>query len=127
MEKRYGTVLNCIDGRTQIPIIQWMKENFGLDYVDLITDAGMDKVLSQGCCNEIFNIRNNVMTSISAHDSRIIAVAGHYDCAANPVNDCKHFQDIFISTCRVKTWGLPVKVFGLWVDEFWKVHLISAF
>lgn len=48
MKKVFGTALNCIDGRTQIPIINWMKENFGLDYVDLITEPGMDKVLSQG-------------------------------------------------------------------------------
>ena len=32
MEKKFGTVLNCIDGRTQIPIIEWMKENADLDY-----------------------------------------------------------------------------------------------
>ena len=125
MEKIYGTALNCIDGRTQIPIIQWMKDNFGLDYVDLITEPGMDKVLSQGYCSDIFRIKNNVMISISAHNSTIIAVAGHHDCAANPVNDCRHFQDIFISACRVKTWGLQVKVIGLWVDEFWKVHIAA--
>lgn len=48
MKKSFGTVLNCIDGRVQIPVINWMKENFDLDYVDLITEPGMDKVLSQG-------------------------------------------------------------------------------
>jgi hypothetical protein len=125
MEKRFGTVLNCIDGRTQIPIIKWMKENADLDYVDLITEPGMDKVLSQGFYSDIYRIKNNVMTSISAHDSHIVAVVGHYDCAANPVNDCKHFQDIFVSVCRIKTWGLPVKVIGLWVDEHWKVHIAT--
>ncbi len=47
MKKRFGTALNCIDGRTQIPIINWLKENFDVDYVDLITEPGMDKVLAQ--------------------------------------------------------------------------------
>jgi hypothetical protein len=125
MVKRFGTVLNCIDGRTQIPIIQWMKENFDLDYVDLITEPGMDKVLSQGSYYDISRIKNNAITSISAHDSHIIAVAGHYDCAANPVNDCMHFEDISVSVCKVKEWGLPVKVIGLWVDGYWKVHVVS--
>jgi hypothetical protein len=124
MEKIYGTALNCIDGRTQIPVITWMKENFGLDYVDLITEPGMDKVLSQGCCCDIDRIKNNAMVSISAHNSGVIAIVGHYDCAANPVNDLKHFQDIFLSACKVSLWGLPVKVIGLWVDEFWKVHMV---
>ena len=124
MEKRFGTVLNCIDGRTQIPIIQWMKGNFGVDYVDLITEPGMDKVLSQGYYNDVFRIKNNAMISISAHNSNIIAISGHYDCAANPVTDCKHFQDILASVYRIKIWGLPVKVIGLWVDEYFKVHMI---
>jgi len=126
MEYKFGTVLNCIDGRTQIPIIQWMKENFGVDYVDLITEPGMDKVLSQGDYSNVYRIKNSVITSISAHDSHIVAVAGHYDCAANPVNDQIHFQDIFLSVCRIKTWGLPVKVIGIWVDEYWKAHVITS-
>jgi hypothetical protein len=122
--KSFGTVLNCIDGRTQIPIIKWMKENFGLDYIDMVTEPGMDKVLSQGCCSDIFRLKNNTITSISAHDSRIIAVAGHYDCAANPVNNYKHFQDIFVSVNRVRMWGLPARVIGLWVDESFNVQVV---
>jgi len=34
MEKRFGTALNCIDGRTQISVIKWLKETFAVDYVD---------------------------------------------------------------------------------------------
>ncbi len=48
MKKRFGTVLNCIDGRVQIPVTNWLKENFDVDYVDLITEPGIDKVLSEG-------------------------------------------------------------------------------
>ncbi|WP_242850644.1 carbonic anhydrase [Clostridium lundense] len=50
---------------------------------------------------------------------------GHYDCAANPVSDCEHFWDIAVSTCRIKSWGLPVRVVGLWVDKFGHVHVVS--
>jgi hypothetical protein len=126
MDKKYGTALNCIDGRTQIPIIQWMKDYFGLDYVDLVTEPGMDKVLSQGSQCDTFRIKNNTITSISAHDSKVIVVIGHYDCAANPVSDYKHFQDIYNSVFQVKTWGLPAKVVGLWVDENWNVQIITV-
>lgn len=125
MEKKFGTALNCIDGRTQIPVIQWLKENFSLDYIDMITEPGMDKVLSQGCCEDIFRIKNSTMISIGAHDSHVIAVVGHYDCAANPVSDLKHFQDIYASVLRTGTWGLSVKVIGLWVDENQAVHVVT--
>lgn len=125
MEKIFGTALNCIDGRTQIPVIKWMRENFGVDYVDLITQPGMDKVLSQGGWYEIERLRQNVIISINAHNSNVVAVVGHYDCAANPVNDYEHFRDIIASTNTVKSWGLPVTVVGLWVDELFRVHVVS--
>ncbi|MCJ7691780.1 MAG: hypothetical protein MUO60_21105 [Clostridiaceae bacterium] len=119
MKKRFATALNCIDGRTQIPVINWLKENFDVDYVDLITEPGIDKVLSQCHWFETERLRENAIISITAHNSNIVAVVGHYDCAANPVSDYKHFQDI------VKSWGLQVRVIGLWVDEFWSVHVVS--
>lgn len=125
MKKRFGTALNCIDGRTQIPVIKWLKENFDVDYVDMITEPGMDKVLSQGTWVEIEGLKESVIISITAHNSNVVAVVGHYDCVANPVSDCKHFHDIVESTHEVNSWGLTVKVIGLWVDELSCVHVVN--
>lgn len=125
MEKKFGTALNCIDGRTQIPVIKWIKEHFHVDYVDLITEPGMDKVLAQGQWTQTERLKENVIISITAHNSNIVAVVGHYDCAANPVSDCQHFQDIVASTYTVKSWGLPIVVVGLWVDKFGHVHVVG--
>lgn len=125
MIKKYGTALNCIDGRTQIPVIKWLKEHFNLDYVDLITEPGMDRVLSQGKKSELKRIKERVNISIDAHDSHIVAIVGHYDCAANPVNKYKHINDIKQGMSVVQSWGLPVRVVGLWVDDRWQVHVIS--
>lgn len=122
MYKSFGTALNCIDGRTQIPVIEWMKAHFCLDYVDLITEPGMDGVLAHGVYREITRIKDKVVISINAHNSKVLAVVGHYDCAANPVSDCKHIDDIITSVNVVKSWHLPVTVIGLWVDEMWRVH-----
>ena len=124
MTIRYGSALNCIDGRTQIPVINWMKENEGVDYVDLITEPGMDRVLSHGRWLEVERIRENLIISIEAHDSHIVAVVGHYDCAANPVNMRKHLHDIAASMFVVNSWGLPVRIVGLWVDEYWQVQVV---
>jgi len=125
MKIRFGTALNCIDGRTQIPVIKWFKENSNVDYVDLITEPGVDKVLSQSNWAEIERLREKVIISINAHNSNIVAVVGHYDCAANPVSNFEHFRDIVASTYTVASWGLPVKIVGLWVDEFWHVQVVS--
>jgi len=96
MKIRFGTALNCIDGRTQIPIIKWFKENSNVDYVDLITEPGVDKVLSQGNWAEIDRVKDKVIISINAHNSNIVAVVGHYDCAANPVSNYSSI-DIYCS------------------------------
>lgn len=125
MIKRFGTALNCIDGRTQIPVINWMKDNFNVDYVDLITEPGMDRVLSQDYVHESERLRDKVMVSIKAHNSNVVAVVGHYDCAGNPVSECEHYHDISVAVDRVKSWGLPIRVIGLWVDKSWKVHVVS--
>ena len=42
----FGTAINCIDGRVQIPVITWMREVLSLDYVDLITQPGADGLLA---------------------------------------------------------------------------------
>ncbi|WP_306345884.1 carbonic anhydrase [Clostridium sp. BSD9I1] len=85
----------------------------------------MYEVLSQVKWLEIERLREKVIVSITAHNSNVVAVVGHYDCAANPVSDCKHFCDILASTDIVKSWRLPVRVVGLWVDEFSCVHVVS--
>jgi len=43
---KFATCLNCMDGRVQLPVIHWIKENYGVDYVDMITEAGMDGALA---------------------------------------------------------------------------------
>lgn len=124
MKSSFGTALNCIDGRTQVPVIKWMQENYCVDYVDLITEPGMNKVLAHGNCDEIKRIRESTTISVTAHASNVVAVVGHYDCAANPVSNCKQYQEIIVATYVVKSWCLPVRVVGLWVDESCHVHVV---
>jgi len=125
MKNEFGTTLNCIDGRTQLPIINWLRQNYGVDYVDSITEPGIDKILSHGQEDENERLKEKVKVSVSAHNSHVVAIVGHYGCAANPVSECEHLQEIVEATNKVKSWGLPVEVIGLWVDEFWQVHVVG--
>jgi hypothetical protein len=43
---RFGTAINCIDGRTQEPVIDFMKEKFDIDGVDMVTFPGVDGIIS---------------------------------------------------------------------------------
>ena len=48
MTKKFATAINCMDGRVQSPTIDYIKSNFNVDYVDMITEPGPNKILAEG-------------------------------------------------------------------------------
>ena len=126
MKYKFATAINCIDGRTQKPIIDFVRKKFSVDYVDMITEPGPDKILSE---NKKFgitkSIKGRVEISIEKHKSKAIVVIGHHDCAGNPVNEKTHRMQIKKAVQNVDSWNSEVPVFGLWLDRDWKVTLIS--
>jgi hypothetical protein len=36
-----------MDGRTQNPVIEWMRKHYGVSYVDMITEPGVDAILAE--------------------------------------------------------------------------------
>ena len=120
---RFGTVINCIDGRVQKPVALWMKDAYQLDFVDAVTERGPDKVLSESAI-QIFAVRDKVRASIDTHHSNVVALAGHYDCAGNPVSKERHIEDIRKAVQVMRWWNLPVTIVGLWVNEYWAVEVV---
>ena len=118
MDFRFGTAINCIDGRTQEPVIDFMKQKYNIDGVDMVTFPGVDGVISNGKnSDEIGLIRNAVSISIEKHRSRIIAVVGHFDCAGNPGNREHHYADIQKAVNEVSSWSFHAQVVGLYVND----------
>jgi len=122
---KFGTAINCIDGRTQAPVSDWIKENHSVDYVDVITEPGCDKVLLEVDYNKIDHIKSKLLISIKAHNSSLIVIAGHYDCAGNPVSKEEHLTQIKKSINIIKSWNFPVKVIGVWVNDQWKIEQVD--
>lgn len=120
-----GTVINCIDGRFQLPVLRWMKEECQLDFVDIITEPGAVKVLSSGAVIEIERLMSKTCSSIESHGSDIIAVVGHYDCSFNPVSHQEHLRQIKKAKQVVRSWDLPVEVVGLWVGKNCQVENVD--
>lgn len=112
----FATLIGCIDGRTQLPAISFTKGKFNVDFVDNVTAAGADQNVSFA--------RAGVEISVKKHGSNGIVVAGHFDCAGNPVSDGQHFMDIRRSVEVVRSWGLEVPVVGAWVNKDWQVEEI---
>lgn len=122
---RFGTLVTCIDGRVQRPTILWMREHFGLDFVDVISEPGPDKLMAEGWPNDVLPVRNKVSFSVKAHDSRLVALCGHYDCAGNPVPPEVHREQIGEGVRLLRSWDLGADVIGLWINERWQVELVE--
>jgi len=115
---RFGTAINCIDGRTQEPVIDFMKKKYDIDGVDMVTFPGVDGIISSSeNSDEIALLRNAVSISVEKHRSRIIAVVGHFDCAGNPGNREHHYAHVRSAVHEVKSWNFPAQVFGFYVNE----------
>ncbi len=119
---KFATSISCMDGRIQIPLTNWIKANYSVDYVDAITEPGVDKKIAEN--ESLESIKTKVSISINAHKSALIVVSGHFDCAGNPVSDEEHKSHIKKSMEVISSWDLNVKVIGVWVDGNWNVNLI---
>jgi hypothetical protein len=120
----FATVVNCIDGRAQGPVSDWIKIHCQASFVDTITTPGPDKLLSSGPHSKVDHVREAVEVSVNAHKSGAVVVAGHYDCAANKVSDDEHREQIRAAAAVMRSWGLPVRVAGLWVNEWWQIEVV---
>lgn len=121
----FASAVSCIDGRVQIPIIEYIKSRYEVLYVDMITEPGADMILAENRDMLLLeSIKRRVKISVERHDSGLVAVAGHHDCAANPVSQEKHMAQILASVSVVESWGFPVKVIGMWVDSGGRVREI---
>ena len=118
MNFRFGTAINCIDGRTQEPVIAYIKQKYNIDGVDMVTFPGADVIFSSEDPSEaIAPIRRAVSISIEKHGSQIIAVVGHYDCAGNPGDREHHYIHLRRAMHEVSLWNLHAQVIGLYVND----------
>lgn len=119
---KFATSISCMDGRIQIPIIQWIKENYSVDYVDTITEPGVDQQIAEE--SNLESLKSKILISTDTHESGLIVISGHYDCAGNPVSDEMHISQIKKSVEVIKSWNLNATVIGVWIDDNWKINPI---
>ncbi len=124
---KFGTAINCMDGRVQLPVINWMREQYRLDFIDMITEPGADKIVATGTFNQLESIKNKVLVSVNAHGSRILVLAGHDDCAGNPVTPEQHKAHLLKAIEKILAWKLPLeKVIAVWINKDWRIEVVNT-
>jgi len=123
---KFATVINCMDGRTQLPVLEWIIDNYDIDYPDMITEAGPIKILAENKQKEVVEaIKYRVDISVNKHHSKHIFVVAHYDCAGNPEIKEVQLKQLKKAIKRIKKWNFEVEdIVGLWVGRSWKVKKV---
>ncbi|WP_456368693.1 carbonic anhydrase [Geoglobus sp.] len=119
---KFGCAVNCIDGRTQIPVIEWMRKNFEVDFVDMITEPGIVKLFE--CEKSPEKLIEKIKVSVERHRASAIAVVAHHDCAGNPVEKEQQIEQLKTAVEKLKKHFKSAEVVGLWVNEEFKVEVV---
>lgn len=119
----FCSVVNCMDGRVQEPVLKFVSRRFGTPYPDVITEPGPNGILARDD-DEILSasIINRLKISIEKHDSKHIAVVCHHDCLGNPGPKDMQIEHTRLAVSRLKKLFLNAEIIGLWVDENRQVH-----
>ncbi|RMD48170.1 MAG: hypothetical protein D6830_07385 [Ignavibacteria bacterium] len=123
---KFGTTICCMDGRIQLPVLNYLEKRFGTPNIDNITEAGPNLVLHLGEDKpklDAMLIKLNV--SIKMHGSTQVAVVGHPDCARNPASKEEQIKHLCSAVNFVKSHFPDVEVIALWVEGNKEVEEIS--
>jgi len=119
-DKTFACAINCMDGRVQDAVKNYMKENCGVDFVDMLTEPGPNKILAENTDEAVISdIKKCVDISVNHHGSKVVAIVGHFGCAGNPAEKQEQIEHLKKAEQVVKDFGFPVEIVLLWVAGDW--------
>lgn len=121
-EGTFVTALNCMDGRVQRPVFDWMAQTYDATYVDMVTEAGPNKVLTEGSEEIVQSMREKLEVSLNVHGSKVLATVGHHGCAGYSADKEEKVAKIKDNVALLKRWYPETDVIGLYVNEQWQVE-----
>jgi len=120
-QNNFACAINCMDGRVQDAIKNYMKENYGVDWVDMVAEPGPNKILADNQEKSIIeNIKKRVGVSVHHHGSKVVAIVGHFGCAGNPTEKEEQIGHLRKAKETVEKFGFPVEIVLLWVNGDWQ-------
>ena len=118
----FYTAINCMDGRVQLPVINYLKDRFKAEYIDSVTEAGPVLYLAEKTdSQQVKSILQRIDISINNHKSKGIAVVAHHDCAGNPVDDQTQISQLGQAINFLAGRYANVEITGLWVGSDFSV------
>ena len=119
----FATVVCCMDGRIQLPVIEYLQDRFKSDFIDNITASGPVGVISASPdSDETRSMIRMIDISISLHGSEQLAIVAHHDCAGNPIPESAQRNQIDICKQYFAQLYPDMEIIGHWLDHACQVH-----
>lgn len=117
----FACSINCMDGRVQDAVKNYIKEKYDVDYVDMITEPGPNKILAENSNKYIIeNIKKRIDISVHHHGAKVVAIAGHFGCAGNPTEKEEQIKHLRQAKKTVESFRFDIEIILLWVSGDWK-------
>lgn len=126
-DKKFVCAINCMDGRIQDAVKNYIKEHYRVEYVDMVTEPGPNKILAENTDLPVIeNIKKRVGISVHHHGAKVVAIVGHIGCAGNPVDKYQQIEHLKKAQQTVAGFGFQAEIILLWVGEgFEKAELVE--
>jgi hypothetical protein len=123
----FCTAINCMDGRTQLPVNAYLRELLDAPYVDTITEPGPVRILAEEPDSETTrSILHRLDISVHKHGSRCIGIVAHHDCTGNPAPEARQREQLDLAVRFIAAQHPGAQVLGLWVDAAWTVTQVCS-
>jgi hypothetical protein len=123
----FCAAINCVDGRVQLPVIDYLKARFQAQYVDVVSEPGAAQLLAVRRDRRAAKLLvARVAFTVKAHDSIGIAVAAHHDCSATMADDDTQRYHVRRAVNFLAKRFNHVPIVGLWLDERWSVSEVCS-
>ena len=111
-----------MDGRTQLPVIEFLKNKLSVEYVDTVTEPGPVRILAeQSDSPQADSIISRVDISVNKHKSVAVAIIAHHDCAGNPADEGTQKQQLASAVMFLKEKYRHLQIISLWLDSSFTV------
>ena len=122
----FCVAVNCMDGRVQLPVIEFLKKRFKADFVDNITEISAEQILA-GETNrrQVQSIVDRIDLSMARHKPVAIAVVACEQGAGDNSDKQKQIEHLDLSVKFLKRQYSAIEVIGLCIDKNWNVNEIS--
>jgi hypothetical protein len=121
---KFGTLINCSDGRVQYPVMDYLKKSYDIEFFDAANEAGPLLTLTKKTDKcRLISLKEQIRTSLEEHNSKFIALVGHHDCTDNPGDRAYQEKQMDEALDYLQRgFGKDLTYVGLYVNENWEVE-----